>query len=130
MCTDSMNELQKRVHDWAERRGLWPASSAASEVMRDTARRHLHIAKLMHAQDELNEAKAEVLNRSLLLTDVRYEKDEDGIPKPCGYGIELADALLLILDMGAEAAIDLGRMIELKMQYNLARKTVKGPRAP
>lgn len=42
-------------------------------------------------------------------------------PKPCGFGIELADILIRVADLAQCLNIDLEEMIEIKMTYNKGR---------
>ena len=66
---------------------------------------------LIHAElsEALEEARAE--------RDAVYVKDG----KPEGYGIELADAVILIASICGSMKIDLEAAIELKMEYNKTR---------
>ena len=57
------------------------------------------------------------------LEDYRDNKEEiyyEG-EKPCGLGIELADALVRIGDLCGYLKIDLDKMLEIKMNYNECR---------
>lgn len=49
-----------------------------------------------------------------------YEKGAD-INKPEGFPIELADAIIRLLDMCSHLGIDIQRSVDMKMTYNRTR---------
>lgn len=75
--------------------------------------------RLMLAVGELAEAQEE-LRAGRAPTEVYYTGPEDDA-KPEGFGIELADAVIRIMDICAHNGIDLQNMIERKHEYNLVR---------
>ena len=46
--------------------------------------------------------------------------------KPEGWGVELADCVIRLMDDGLESNIDLANLIELKMRYNATREFMHG----
>lgn len=50
----------------------------------------------------------------------------NGSSKPEGVGIELADAVIRVMDFCGRYEIDLGQLIELKLDYNLTRSHKHG----
>jgi NTP pyrophosphatase (non-canonical NTP hydrolase) len=74
-------------------------------------------AKLMLAVGELSEAVGEIRNGHPY--DKVYFKD--GGTKPEGFGIELADAIIRLLDTAEMVGVDLQDAVTLKHNYNLTR---------
>lgn len=73
------------------------------------------ITKIALAIGELSEAVEEI--RAGHGVTEKYEKDG----KPEGFPIELADAVIRILDLAEEAHIDLWDAIDEKLRYNNSR---------
>lgn len=132
----SMRDLQAYIHDWAKRLGWWD-----QDIEKD--RPIGSMIALMHS--ELSEALEEVRNGhdpNATRFEHRgvpcaYEEGEwraygetsGGAPahvvvenpKPEGFGIELADCVIRILDTCERYGIDLQACIETKMAYNETR---------
>lgn len=98
-------EAQRIAYKTATEKGWW---DKAREVDGQIA--------LMHS--ELSEALEEWRNPERALDKV-YTRLSDG--KPEGFGIELADCVIRILDTCAHYGIDLGEMVKLKMEFNATR---------
>jgi len=79
--------------------------------------------KLLLAVSEIVEAQEE-------LRDGRFPNefyyDPEGNGKPCGFGVEIADAIIRLLDIAYGFGIDIEHMIETKLQYNKTRPTKHG----
>lgn len=77
----------------------------------------------MHS--EISEALEEYRNghhsREVYLT-----KDKQGLDKPEGIGIELADAIIRILHFGNIYGINVGALVLMKMEYNETRPARHG----
>lgn len=97
-----MRQLQKQVHDTAVRHGWWEDQPSFPEV-----------AALIHS--EVSEA-VEEYRKGMYTCKVYYE---DG--KPMGIPIEMADAVIRIMDYCEHAGIDLDYAICLKARYNQTR---------
>lgn len=96
-----INELASLIHDWALHKGWW-----------DNPDRNIgELIALTHS--ELSEALEE--------WRVGRMKTEIVDGKPEGFPVELADAVIRILDVCESQGIDLEREIEQKMQYNETR---------
>jgi NTP pyrophosphatase (non-canonical NTP hydrolase) len=98
----------------------------------DTAREHgFHVNKdnpdrlLMLMVGELSEAHEDLRN-GRDVHEVYYEDKPDGTKKPCGFGVELADCIIRIMDAAAQLEIDLPSMIIEKMEYNRSRPYLHG----
>jgi NTP pyrophosphatase (non-canonical NTP hydrolase) len=99
-------ESQRYIHEWAKRLGWWDLDVERTRTPGD-------LIALMHT--ELSEAFEEI--RSGHAPDHVYVKDG----KPEGFGIELADCVIRILDTCERYGIDLQACIEQKMAYNETR---------
>lgn len=84
---------------------------------------------LMHS--ELSEALEEYRDGRMDLWR-RHFSDEDGVPhvheKPEGFGVELADLVIRVFDLAGRLGLDMGALIELKMEYNRGRPHKHGGR--
>lgn len=72
-------------------------------------------AKLMLVVGELSEAVEEIRNGH------PYDKVYFSGEKPEGFGIELADAIIRLLDTAEMVGVDLQDAVTLKHNYNLTR---------
>jgi len=98
----SLRSLQRAAHDTATAKGWWDAERSIPEQV-----------VLMHS--ELSEAVEE-----LRKPDARpFYINGNG--KPEGWGIELADCVIRIMDTCEHYGVDLQGLIELKMRYNETR---------
>lgn len=109
----NIRETQKAVHELARLKGWWPTRSAIDPRTDDV------LAKLALVHSEVSEAveEARVLPPSAL-GDIRY-RESDG--KPEGCGIELADAVIRIMDLCGALGIDLEEAIRIKHEFNATR---------
>lgn len=102
---------QKELHELAKSKGFWD-----NPVRSD-------LECLMLITTEIAEAAEEVRNPNCIITvDTRSGKPE-------GLGIELADAVIRIMDYAEFRGIDLERMINIKHEYNKGRPHKHGKRA-
>lgn len=105
----SMQALQRVLHDTAKEKGWWEGTTPDQ--------RFSEFIALVHS--ELSEALEEK-RAGHGLTEVYYSEDKPG--KPEGVGIELADAVIRILDFCEAAGISLVEMIAIKYDYNEGRE--------
>lgn len=101
----SINILATEIHENAKAHGWWDAE--LQNIPEKIA--------LMHS--ELSEALEEYRNHRAL-NEIYYA---EGSKKPEGFGIELADAMIRIMDTAEFCGINLRAAIETKMAYNKTR---------
>lgn len=97
----TLNELAKEIHENAVSHGWWEEARSFPEII-----------ALVHS--ELSEALEEY-RRNHGVTEVY------GVTKPEGVPIELADAIIRILDYCGYAGIDIVAALERKHEYNKTR---------
>lgn len=102
-----LNTLAKEVHDNAVKHGWWEKEKFFPEIM-----------ALVHS--EVSEALEEYRKGSAPVS-IYYDKNSDEPDSPQGIPIELADAIIRILDYCAYAHIDIDRALLLKHEYNKTR---------
>lgn len=103
----TVKQIQKEAYDHALTKGFWDNAPSIGDKL-----------ALIHA--EVSEALEEFRDGHMGL----YYKGTD--PKPEGFGIELADAVVRIADLAERLNIDLDEMIKVKMRYNKTRAHMHG----
>jgi NTP pyrophosphatase (non-canonical NTP hydrolase) len=104
---DDIDILGANIDRWADSKG-WNEK----EVDFGT------ICALFHS--EISEAFEEFRN-GVPLNTVYFRRDEEGMMKPEGPGVEIADLMIRVLHFAAHNNMDLHRLIQLKMCYNEQR---------
>lgn len=100
-----MRDIQKEVHQLAISSGWWPEGADMGVIPE----------KLMLVVSEVSEA----LECYRTPEDFKDHFSEDG--KPEGFGIELADAVIRILDLSEWLGLDMENLILTKHSYNKTR---------
>lgn len=106
----TISELQKKVHQTAVEHGWWE----------NTTRENCPIPeKLCLIHSEVSEALEEHRNG----TEPIYINGllDNGAKKPEGIAVELADAIIRILDLAGFMEWDIEKALEIKMAYNETR---------
>jgi len=106
---DSIRDMQYWAGTCAARHG-WRTDFSLSSLP--------ELIALMHS--ELSEALEEY-REGHLVHDIYLTKDKEGIDKPEGIGIELADCVIRIMHFCHNFNIDLSTLISYKMEYNEKR---------
>ncbi len=113
VSTKSINELAKEYYENSKSKGFWDNPRNVGEMI-----------ALMHS--ELSEALEELRN-GRPLTEIYYEVKQYNettnaiIEKPCGFGVELADCMIRIMESAYGLGIDLEKALKLKHEYNKTR---------
>lgn len=118
-----LNSLAATVHDTAAAKGFYEGGRRNfGEVLM------LVVSELAEALEEYrnghgpNEVYENLLDISGTETKpIPYGSSNISCPKPEGIPIELADALIRILDICGAYGIDIDTAVRLKMAYNLTR---------
>jgi NTP pyrophosphatase (non-canonical NTP hydrolase) len=109
----SINILAREIHENAVEHGWWDCNDSLMNNIPE---------KLALIHSEISEALEEYRdNRNL--SDVYYK---EGSKKPEGFPVELADAMIRIMDLAEYLHIDMRKTIETKMDYNKTRLTKHG----
>ena len=102
-----LNSLAAEAHAIAVEKGWYERPRDVPELI---ALCHSELSEALecwrHLQDEI---------------DLETPKTFDSEPKPVGFPIELADAIIRIVDMAAHLGVDLDAAVKVKMAYNRTR---------
>lgn len=82
--------------------------------------------KLALIHEEVSEALAEY--RDTKEGEVLWDAYFDDNGKPCGFGIELADVIIRVLDLAEMLHMDMDHLIRVKHTYNASRPYKHGNR--
>lgn len=104
----TIREMQDRSHKTALEKGWWDRQQ--DQILGKMALIHSEVSEAVEEWRKPGEERA-----------LYYETKEDGSKKPCGIGVELADAIIRIGDLAGALGIDLTEMLEAKMEYNDTR---------
>lgn len=104
---ETIGDWQVYIHDWAKRKGWWPEGPDRNLA-----------AQVANMHTELSEAWEEIRNNHAP-REVYYNPDRP--EKPEGFGVELADCVIRILDTAEAYGINIENLIQRKMKYNETR---------
>lgn len=120
----TINELVKAAHANAVAKGFWPTIHAEySDPPSYTEKLFLVVSELVEAGEELRSGHAP---DEIYVDEVMSDLQDAQLSKPEGVPIELADAVIRIMDFCGYAGIDLEAAIELKMKFNTTRPHLHG----
>lgn len=100
--SENISVLQDRAHQIAKSKGWWDKDRSVHEV-------------LMLVVTEVSEACEEARVRDI------HENYMEG-EKPCGFGSELADVVIRVMDLAEFCNINLFEHIDRKLKYNATRE--------
>lgn len=116
----NINETAKEMHHISESKGWYSPPKSDGEALL------LMHAEISEAAEELRKFGSDIGPRGddgwqdkLGPTTVYYNADKP--TKPEGFGVELADCIIRIMDLCVYLGIDLEEMISLKAAYNQTR---------
>lgn len=124
----SIREWQGEVHGLAKEKGWW---TGEKDLYGGVAPLVVNLGeKLMLVTSELAEALEEARRPGFhpAQADLVYFSNQAENAKPEGFGIELADAVIRILDLCGAMGIDLEAAIGRKHEYNKTRPYRNGKR--
>lgn len=134
--------LQREVHQIARDHGWWDDEEQAN-IPTKIALMH---SELSEALEEYRSDKMDLYyapGRIEIHGEGVYEAGEGDVkvvteftpvgatvkePKPEGFGVELADTIIRILDLAGFLGLDMAALVELKMEYNRGRPHKHGGR--
>lgn len=108
-----INETAQRAHADAKSLGWYDEG----QVRSDLESLAMVITEVCEAIDELRNGGHEHYYNNIILADGTNAPSA----KPEGYGVEVADAIIRLLDFAAYKGIDLEALIDEKLKYNLTR---------
>ncbi len=118
---------QSIVHQLAKKKGWWPMlERPLPKKQREKQLQALVPEKLALIHSEISEALEEYRSRKVLNEVTFGEENEEGVDKPEGFPVELADAVIRIFDLAEALNIDLGYWIMRKHEYNSGRSRRHG----
>ena len=123
-----MNKLAREINDVNKSKGFWDNMKYSIELTKDQVRfiglyKHIKDAfiaqKLVLIHTEISEAvEATRLDG--------YEKDGYGLFEKDSFADELADSIIIILDLCGELDIDIQKQIDWKLEKNKQREFMHG----
>lgn len=128
----SLTELANAAHEMSVSKGWYENSRTPLEF------HMLIVSEIAEASEEIRNKSPQLYIKTSLGVvveplDIGYNKFVDDIKrgyfKPEGEGIELADAVIRIMDYAIHRGIDLEQMVKLKMAYNATRPHRHGGKA-
>lgn len=107
--TRSIKDWQVRIHNTATQHGWWDGTEEPGDLFQAMG------WKLLLMVSEIAEAGEELRDRHTY-TEVYYHEE-----KPEGFPIEIADAVIRLLDTCEQLGIDLEKAMEIKTAFNETR---------
>lgn len=124
----SLNELAKQINKTAREHGFWEADRNFGEML---ALIHSEVSEALEEHRSGNPNVWYLHDKSCRLVEENpainmfkstwNEPTCSCIPKPEGTAVELADALIRILDTMHSLDVDIDKVVSHKMQYNDSR---------
>jgi hypothetical protein len=105
-ATVRINAMRDMCHDLAAEAGWWPVLPATPEAVKE---------KLLLIHTEISEA-TEGFRKDLM---------DDHLPHRKMFDVELADAVIRIMDLAGAAGVDIGAAVMEKLIYNADRQDHK-----
>lgn len=119
-----LNELAKRIRFDNASKGFDPTEGGLDRYLL------LAISEICEAQEELRDGRdpEEIYHRE---SNIPFSAKGDLLyfprnMKPEGFPVEIADAIIRLLDIAAKFEIDIEQVIHLKLEYNRSRPPKHG----
>ena len=120
-----LRATQKAQQEWAIKHGFWDGTDLVMWDRDNLTPSQVTVLgmKLMLAVSEIGEAFEELRCQRPLFWESHHGESR---AKPEGFGVELADAMLILCSIGEAMGIDLGDMMQKKFAYNQIRPHKNG----
>lgn len=122
-----IEELQKRIYDWSNNCGWW-STEEDRNIPSKLALMHSELSealeihrKPLQFSDGVQMRVDEIGYLDKVLNNIEREQLPDNSRKPEGFGVELADCIIRILDTAEFLGIDIGKCLFEKQLYNETR---------
>lgn len=115
----NLSEWQREVHEVAKSHGWWDSNGDHS-IPSKLCLIHSEVSEALEEFRTNNDQPDRVYFAAFNNHDWSFEQ-VDEYQKPEGFGVELADAMIRIMDLAEWLGIDLERMVSLKNEYNKTR---------
>src|SRR4030042_1292013 len=112
-----IRKMQKEIYECAIRHGWWDIPIYPGESLQEAIYAQIP-EKIALCHSELSEALECYRNGSIRGVSFVNETVHG---KPEGFAIELADAIIRILDLSEAVGLDIQSAMEIKMKYNETR---------
>ena len=103
----SLVRLQKEIYAWAQSKGWWEKERNIGELLM------LMVSELSEAMEEWRHDRMETW-----YSDSGSSVSPD---KPEGFGIELADVIIRVLDLAEHLEFNMDELVKIKMEHNETR---------
>jgi hypothetical protein len=123
----SLNKLAKECFGLAQEKGFWDGYSVPVPVREDDGRCVDTVAEFDPSQRNFGEVLALIHSElSEALEADRKKLNDDKLSHYEGKWVELADALIRILDYVGAFDIDIDQIVQEKLEYNRSRPRLHG----
>lgn len=126
--SSGFNLIADEIHNIAKTKGWWADATDPDSDIFTTSQEHLDLdrcliaEKLLMIHSEISEATEELREAESFydLSAVDF-MDPDDSCKPTGFAVELADAIIRLLDLSAFLGIDIEEALAEKIAFNRSR---------
>jgi hypothetical protein len=112
----NLNELSKDIRFFNEKKGF------ECNIENINQKLLLAISEICEAQEELRDGR----KVEEVYFQIHVDPMNNGLEKPCGFPVEIADAIIRLLDICGAFNIDIEEVIDAKLAYNKTRPAKHG----
>jgi hypothetical protein len=118
----NLNELSKDIRFFNQKKGF------ECNIENINQKLLLAISEICEAQEELRDGRKidEIYYTSHGETIIESKESNKLENKPCGFPVEVADAIIRLLDICGAFNIDIEEIIDMKLAYNKTRPAKHG----